>query len=155
RPLVEHRRAFFPGESVRLAFKLPPGAKLDAPLEVLITLRLSDLDGRALQTLSPATLKASADSAEGSVDWTVADVPEGQYFLAARFAGPDGKALVTRTDVVTIAPASPALLAAAEAALAKAVAGKSGVSPLVREVSLPSVEMRVEDAKMRWYDFGR
>jgi hypothetical protein len=25
----------------------------------------------------------------------------------------------------------------------------------VREVSLPSVEMRVEDAKMRFYDFGR
>src|SRR5262249_40640481 len=60
-----------------------------------------------------------------------------------------------RTDVVTITPAYPTLLAAAEAALAKAAAAKSGFSPLVREVSLPSVEMRVEDAKMRWYDFGR
>src|SRR5262249_7306178 len=73
---VAHRRAFFPGERVRLAFKLPPGAKLDAPLEAQVTLLLSDLDGRALQTLSPVTLKASSDSAEGGVDWTVADVPE-------------------------------------------------------------------------------
>jgi pimeloyl-ACP methyl ester carboxylesterase len=155
RPLVEHRRAFFPGEAVRFAFRLPREAKVASPLEARVALNLSDLDGRSLQTSAPVVLKASTEAAEGALDWTVADVKEGQYFLAARFTDVDGKPLVTRTDIVTIAPDYPALLAAAEAAVARAAAGKAGFTPLVREVSLPSVEMRIEDAKMRWYDFGR
>ena len=39
--------------------------------------------------------------------------------------------------------------------MAQASAKKATLSPLVREVSLPSVEMRVEEAMMRFFDFGR
>jgi pimeloyl-ACP methyl ester carboxylesterase len=155
KPLLERRRAYFPGEKVRLSFKLPAEAKLDAAIESRVVLSLSDLDGRAVQSLEPVPLKATAGGVEGVIEWTVGPAKEGQYFLAAKFTDAEEKTLVTRSEIVTIAPEYPGLLAAAEAAVAKAAAKKAGFSPLVREVSLPSVEMRVEDAKMRFYDFGR
>ncbi len=108
-----------------------------------------------MQALDPVPLKASSREVEGVVEWNVGPAKEGQYFLAARFEDATGKVLVTRSEIVTIAPAYPDLLAAAEAAVSKAAAKKSTMSPLVREMSLPSVEMRVEEAKMRFYDFGR
>ncbi len=155
KPLLERRRAYFPGEKVRLSFKLPREAKLDAEIEVKVALSLADLDGRAAQTLEPVPLKAAAGGVEGVVEWTVGPVKEGSYFLAAKFTDAQGKVLVTRSEIVTIVPEYPGLLAAAEAAVAKAASRKASLSALVREVSLPSVEMRVEDAKMRFYDFGR
>jgi pimeloyl-ACP methyl ester carboxylesterase len=155
KPLLERRRAYFPGENVRLTFKLPAEAKLDAAIEGRVVLSLADLDGRAVQSLEPVPLKASPRSVEGAIDWTVGPAKAGQYFLAAKFTDPEGRTLVTRSEIVTIVPEYPALLAAAEAAVGKAAAKKASFSPLVREVSLPSVEMRVEDAKMRFYDFGR
>jgi poly(3-hydroxybutyrate) depolymerase len=155
KPLLERRRAYFPGEKIRLSFKLPSDAKLDSTIETRVVLSLSDLDGRGVQTLEAVPLKATATGIEGTVDWTVGPAKEGQYFLAAKFTDAEGKALVTRSEIVTIAPEYPGLLAAAEAAVAKAAAKKASFSPLIREVSLPSVEMRVEDAKMRFYDFGR
>jgi poly(3-hydroxybutyrate) depolymerase len=155
KPLLEHRRAYFPGEKVRLTFKLPAEAKVEAAIETRVRLSLSDLDGHVVQALDPEPLKATAAGVEGGVLWTVGPATEGQYFLAARFEDATGKTLVTRSEVVTIAPEYPALLAAAEAAVEKASGKKATWSPLVREVSLPSVEMRLEDAKMRFYDFGR
>ena len=155
KPLLERRRAYFPGEKVRLTFKLPADAKVDSALEARVTLSLADLDGRAVQTLEPVPLKATSAEVSGAVEWTVGDVKEGRYFLAAKFVDPEGKVLVTRSEIVSILPEYPALLAAAEAAVAQASAKKATLSPLVREVSLPSVEMRVEDAKMRFFDFGR
>jgi pimeloyl-ACP methyl ester carboxylesterase len=155
KPLLERRRAYFPGEKVRLTFKLPAEAKLAAAIESRVALSLADLDGRAVQSLEPVALKATVTGVEGAIEWTVGPVKEGQYFLAAKFTDAEGKTLATRSEIVTIAPAYPSLLGAAEAAVAKAVARKATFGPLVREVSLPSVEMRVEDAKMRFYDFGR
>jgi poly(3-hydroxybutyrate) depolymerase len=155
KPLIERRRAFVPGERVRVGFKLPQDARIDAALQVRVTVSLADLDGRAVQTLEPVALEATAAGVTGAVEWTVGDVKQGQYFLAAKFQAADGKVLVTRSEIVSILPEFPRLLAAAEAAVAEASAKKAGLSPLVREVSLPSVEMRIEDAKMRFFDFGR
>jgi pimeloyl-ACP methyl ester carboxylesterase len=120
-----------------------------------VGLSLTDLDGRAVQTLEPVALKATSGGVEGAIEWTVGPVKEGQYFLAAKFTDAEGKKLTTRSEIVTIAPEYPGLLAAAEAALAEAAAGKATLGLLVREVSLPSAEMRVEEARMRFYDFGR
>ena len=155
KPLLERRRAYFPGEKVRLTFKLPADAKVNAAIEARVRLLLTDLDGASVQALDPVPLKATSEGVEGAIEWTVGPAKEGQYFLAAKFEDASGKALATRSEIVTIVPEYPGLLAAAEAAVAKAVAKKAGQSPLVREVSLPSVEMRVEEAKMRFYDFGR
>ncbi|HEY6551841.1 MAG TPA: prolyl oligopeptidase family serine peptidase [Vicinamibacteria bacterium] len=155
KPLLERRRAYFPGEKVRLSFKLPPDAKIAASIESRVALFLTDLDGRPVQSVEPVPVKATSSGVEGAIEWTVGPVKEGQYFLAARFTDAAGKTLTTRSEIVTIAPEYPGLLAAAEAALAKAAAKKATLGPLVREVSLPSVEMRVEEAKMRFYDFGR
>ena len=83
------------------------------------------------------------------------DVAEGQYLLAARFTGEDGQPLATRSNVVLVTPEYPRLLEAAQAALARAREKAAGLDPLLREVSLPSTEMLVEDAEMRWSDFGQ
>jgi poly(3-hydroxybutyrate) depolymerase len=155
RPLLERRRAFVPGEKVSLGFKLPPDAKVASPLEAKVTVSLADLDGAVVQALEPVSLRATSAGVTGVVTWTVPDVKQAQYFLAARFTSGDDQTLLTRSEVVSVLPEYPALLAAAEEAVAQAAAKKAALSPLVREVSLPSVEMRVEDAKMRFFDFAR
>jgi poly(3-hydroxybutyrate) depolymerase len=155
KPLLTRRRAFFPGEAVTLAFRLPEAATLGSPLRARVALTLHDLLGAKLHDLGEATLGASATGVEGTLAWTVPSVAEGQYLLAARFSGEDGQWLATRSNVVLVTPEYPRLLEAARAALARARAKAASGDVLVREVSLPSTEMLVEDAEMRWSDFGQ
>ena len=152
KPLLSRRRAFFPAEAVTLSFRLPEGATLASPVRLKLTLALHDLLGAKLRDLGEATLSASSAAVEGTLAFTVPDVAEGQYLLAARFSGEDGQALASRSNVVWVTPEYPRLLAAAQAALDGARAS-TGVD--LREIALPSTEMLVEDAEMRWSDFGQ
>ena len=149
--LLERRRAFYPGEKVKLTFRLPKDARVAAPLEVRVALALQDQDGARLQEGGETALRATATEVTGILEWTVPEAKEGSYFLAARFTGGDGKALVTRSEIVFVAPDYKRLRD--EAAQTHVEAG--ALTPLLREVSLPSVEMLYEDAQMRWADFGR
>jgi dienelactone hydrolase len=155
KPLLTRRRAFYPGETVTLAFRVPDGQTLATSVSAQVALTLHDLMGAKLHDLGEAKLSASAAGVEGTLAWTVPAVAEGQYLLAARFAGTDGGALASRSNVVLVAPEYPRLLEAAQAALARAKQKAAGLDPLLREVSLPSTEMLVEDAEMRWSDFGQ
>jgi dienelactone hydrolase len=155
KPLLDRRRAFFPGEKVTLAFRVPEGQTLAGPVSERVALTLHDLLGARLHDLGEAEVRASAAQAEGTLAWTVPPVAEGQYLLAARFAGADGQPLATRSNVVLVTPEYPVLLEAAQQALARARAKVAGLDPLLRDVSLPSTEMLVEDAEMRWSDFGQ
>jgi dienelactone hydrolase len=154
KPLLDRRRAFFPGEEVTLAFRVPEGQTLAGPATVRVALALHDLLGRKLHDLGEATIRASGPEGAGTLGWTVPEVPEGQYFLAARLTGEDGQLLASRSNVVLVTPEYPRLLAAAQQALARVRDKAASLDPLVREVSLPSSEMLVEDAEMRWSDFG-
>lgn len=156
--LLERRRAFFPGERVRIGFRLPREAKVETPLEARAVFALQDLDGVKVQDAGEAALKAVSSEAKasssevtGSFEWTVPDAKEGSYFLAARFLDSDGKPLGTRSEIVFLTPDYPRLLDAVE----QMRIDMGGLTPLMREVSAPSMMMLVEDAKMRWYDFGR
>lgn len=149
--LLERRRAFFPGEKVRLGFRLPRDAKVAGALETRAVFAVHDLDGAKVQDAGEAALRASASEVTGALDWTVPEAKEGSYFLAARFFDADGQPLATRSEIVFLTPEYPRLLAEVE----RIVIDMGGLSPLMSEVSLPSMEMLVEDAKMRWYDFGR
>jgi pimeloyl-ACP methyl ester carboxylesterase len=153
--LERGRRAFFPGETVDLSFRLPDDARLGTPAEVRVALALHDLDGVELAAAGETTLRASDQGVEGGLTWLVPDVSEGRYFLAARFVGPEGTLLLTRSEVVFLAPEYPRLLATAEDALERLRAGADTLDATQREVSLPSTEMLVEDAVMRWEDFAR
>jgi dienelactone hydrolase len=155
KPLLTRRRAFSPGEGVTLAFRVPEGQTLAAPVTARVTLTLHDLLGAKLHDLGETTVSASASGVEGTLGWSVPGVAEGQYLLAARFSGEDGQALASRSNVVLVTPEYPRLLEAAQAALAQAKGKAAGLDPLLREVSLPSTEMLVEDAEMRWSDFGQ
>jgi poly(3-hydroxybutyrate) depolymerase len=151
--LLTRRRAFYPGERVSLSFLLPPGASLAAPLRERVALSLHDTLGAKLADLGGAAISAAPAGVEGTLEWTVPEVAEGQYLLAARFSGEDGAALASRSNVVFVAPEYPRRLEAARAALERA--RKAATSADRREVSLPSTEMLVEDAEMRWSDFGQ
>ena len=151
--LLTRRRAFFPGEAVTLAFGLPEGTALASPLRVKVALALHDLDGAKLDDLGEAALSASGTSIDGTLAWTVPDVAQGQYLLSARFSGEDGQALGSRSNVVWVTPEYPRLLEAARAALGGA--RQAATAADLREISLPSTEMLVEDAEMRWSDFGQ
>ncbi len=149
--LLERRRAYSPGERVKLSFRLPQDAKLSGPLETKALFALHDLDGVKLHDLGEASLKAAGTEVTGSLEWTVPEAKQGSYFLAARFLDGEGKHLTTRSEVVFIAPDYERLLAEA----GEIKVDPSGQSPLVREVSVPSTQMLIEDARMRFYDFGR
>ena len=152
--LLSRRRAFYPGERVSLSFRLPQGATLAAPLRARVALTLRDLLGAKLADLGEAALSAASAGVEGTLEWTVPEVAEGQYLLAARFSGEDGAVLASRSNVVFVTPEYPRLLEAARSALTPARAKAATADALVRDVSLPSTEMLVEDAEMRWSDFG-
>jgi poly(3-hydroxybutyrate) depolymerase len=155
RSLLTRRRAFAPGENLRFSFELPAG-KPPAPVTLKATFLATDLDGRKVADLGAVEIRASAASVEGSLEWTVpSHAPEGNYFLAAHFVDAEGRAVLTRSEIVFVAPEYPSLLAAAQAAVARAVAARGSMPALVRDVSLPSVEMLLEDAQMHWSDFGR
>jgi dienelactone hydrolase len=153
KPLLGRRRAFFPGEAVTLAFRLPEGATLASPLQVRVALALHDLDGARLRDLGETALSASGTTIDGTLAWTMPEVAQGQYLLAARFSGEDGQTLGSRSNVVWVTPEYPRLLEAARAALGGA--RQAATTADLREISLPSTEMLVEDAEMRWSDFGR
>ena len=145
------RRAFEPGEKVRLSFRLPREARVATPLEMRAVFTLHDLDGAKLHDAGEVALKAEKTEASGSFEWTVPPVPEGSYFLAARFLDKDGKPLATRSEVVFVTPEYRRLLETA----GNITIEEPSRSPLQREVSVPSTQMLLEDARMRWYDFGR
>jgi len=120
--------------------------KVDTPAAVAAALRV---------VIEPSYPWRYAQGGE-TYEWTVpSEAAEGNYFLAARFADADGKAVLTRSEIVFLAPEYPSLLAAAQAAVARAVEARGSMAPLVRDVSLPSVEMLLEDAQIHWSDFGR
>lgn len=149
--LLERRRAFTPGENVKISFRLPREARVASPLDLRAVLSLHDLDGTKLQDGAEAALHATAAEVTGVLEWTVPEAKEGSYFLAARFLDGDGKPLVTRSEIVFVAPDYPRLLAEA----GQERIDMHGLTPLLRKVSLPSMEMLYEDAQMRWADFGR
>ena len=152
--LLRNRRAFVPGEQVRVSFALD-GVKLEGPLSVQAAFGLTDLQGGKIQDVGKVDVLASSDRVEGALSWPVPDVAEGSYFLVARFADAEGHPLRTRSEIVFVAPEYPRLLAAAQAAVAQAASARASLTPVVKDVSLPSVEMMVEDAQMRFGDFGR
>jgi poly(3-hydroxybutyrate) depolymerase len=155
KPLLSRRRAFYPGERVTLSFGLPPGATLEAPLRERLVLTLHDMLGAKLAGLGETVVATAPAAVTGTLEWTVPDVAEGQYLLAARFSGEDGQEIATRSNVVWVTPEYPRLLESARAALVPARDKAAKADALVREVSLPSTEMLVEDAEMRWSDFGQ
>jgi hypothetical protein len=149
KPLLERRRAFFPGEKVTLDFRVPEGQTLAGPLSARVALTLHDLLGAKLHDLGEAPVRASAAQAEAPrVDR--AEVREGYPLWFG-----DGQPLASRSNVVLVTPEYPRLLQAAQQALARAREAVASLDPLLREVSLPSTEMLVEDAEMRWSDFGQ
>jgi pimeloyl-ACP methyl ester carboxylesterase len=152
--LLSSRRAFVPGEKVRISFALDsPGP--ESPLQTRASFLLADLQGARIQDIGSADVRAVSDKVDGAIDWRVPDVGEGSYFLAARFADAEGRPLRTRSEIVFVAPEYPRLLAAAQAAVTQAEGARNSLAPLVRDVSLPSVEMLVEDAQAFFHDFGR
>jgi predicted esterase len=155
RSLLARRRAFFPGERVSIGFHLPDGARIEDTLRLRVALSLHDLDGTKLQDAGETSLIAWAAGIDGRIDWTVASLPQGEYLLAARFSAPDGKVVLTRSEIVFLTADYPRLLAEAKAAVARARERAAASDPLVREISLPSTEMLVEDAEIFWSDFGR
>jgi hypothetical protein len=145
------RRAFSPGEKVRLAFRLPRDARIESALAARAAFALHDLDGAKLYDVGEVALAASKDEVTGSLEWTVPPVKEGSYFLGGRFLDKDGALLAPRSEVVFVTPEFERLRQEA-----KAVAvDPASLDPVAREISLPSTEMLVEDAEMRWFDFGK
>jgi poly(3-hydroxybutyrate) depolymerase len=150
--LTGRRRAFYPGEELTLRFQVPGSPVSPLPYSAAALIELFDINGKQMQEIGKLTLGEKPLS--NPVAWKVAQVPEGEYFLAVHFSDTAGKALTTRSEVIFIAPEFPQLRSAAEKAVQEASSKIPNSNGLLRKISLPSVEMMLEDALMRWDDFG-
>ena len=91
KPLLTRRRAFYPGET-RLAL-VPPAPGRDPRRARCARTSSSPCTtslGAKLADLGEAALSAAPAGVSGTLEWTVPEVAEGQYLLAARFSGEDG-----------------------------------------------------------------
>lgn len=150
--LLARRRAFAPGEQVQFRFALPPGLRAAAAARLDVRLTLADGKGRALADLGAGTVTAAPEGIAGTITLSVPGAQAaGTYVVEARLAPGGGGAEVVRRETVLVAPEQPALRRAAEQALARAAAAP--LDETARTVSLPSVEMLVEDADIVWHDF--
>ncbi len=154
-PWLVKRRAFSPSESVTLKFRLPEDTRVDHSLTLRVAITLYDMNGRKLQDVGEVLVQASPSQIHGEVQWTVPSVGEGEYFLAGRFLQPDGQLLMTRSEIIFLTPGYSPLLEAARNAVQTATQRLATDSSLLKSISLPSVEMLVEDAERSWYDFGQ
>jgi hypothetical protein len=120
--LSNRRRAFSPGEEIKLTLRLPPNAKAQAVLLTKGIFTLHDIQGQKLQEIGEAKIHSSPESTRSEgMAWTVPAVSEAEYFLAARFLDAERKPLTTRSEVIFITPEYTRLRAGAEKAVAGAV----------------------------------
>ena len=153
KPLLDAAARVLPrGEGRPSPSACPRGRRSRPRSRLKVALALHDLFGARLRDLAEAQVAASASGVDGTLAFTVPEVAEGQYLLAARFSAEDGPALAARSNVVFVTPQYPRLLEAARAALDEA--RRAATAADLREICLPSTEMLVEDAEMRWSDFG-
>ncbi len=150
--LTGRRRAFSPGEELSLRFQLPGGKPAASSLSISVLVELYDINGKKEQEIG--NLKLGDEFPSSILPWKVPAAKEGEYFLSARFADAAGKSLTTRSEVVFLGPDFPQLKSQAEKALREAIPKIPKSNSLLRKISLPSVEMMLEDALMRWDDFG-
>ncbi len=154
-PLLKKRRAFSPSEDVVLKFKLPENVQVERSLTLKVIITLHSMHGTKVQDVGETEVQASPSQLGGQVRWTVPALSEGEYFLAGGFLEPDGNWLMTRSEIIFITPEYLPLHAAAEEAIRAAAWRLGSAGSLLRSTSLPSVEMLLEDAERRWYDFGQ
>jgi predicted peptidase len=154
-PWLLVRRAFYPSETVNLRFQLPDDFQVARDLSLKVAVTLHNISGTKLQDVGETPVKASPSLVQGQVQWTVPMMNEGEYFLAGRFFDPDGKWLMTRSDIIFVTPGYPHLRALAEKAIQLAIQRLGSQDSNLRNISLPSVEMLLEDAERRWCDFGQ
>jgi predicted peptidase len=154
-PWLLIRRAFYPSETITLRFRLPNDFQVERNLSLKVAVTLHDISGTKLQDVGETLVQASPSSIQGQVQWIVPTVNEGEYFLAGRFLGPDGKWLMTRSDIIFITPEYPRLRTLAEKAIQLAMQRLGSQDSNLRNISLPSVEMLLQDAERRWSDFGQ
>jgi pimeloyl-ACP methyl ester carboxylesterase len=149
--LLGGRRAFYPNEKLTLTFNTTSSLPPDQPV-ARISLALYDMEGRKRQEIGDMAIPAQPPA--GVLSWTVPEVKEREYFFVARFLDADGKHLVTRSEVVFITPEYPGLRAEAQAAIKRAAERNAAAKSDVFGISFSSVEMMLEDAEIRWHDFG-
>jgi dienelactone hydrolase len=150
--LTGRRRAFYPGEELNLRFQLANGKSIPSALAASVSLELDDINGKKVQEIG--NFKVGNEIPSSAISWKVPTAEEGEYFLTARFSDDTGKSLTTRSEVVFLNPAFPQLRSQAEKALKNALLKTPKSNSLLHEISLPSVEMLLEDGLMRWDDFG-
>jgi poly(3-hydroxybutyrate) depolymerase len=154
-PWLLIRRAFCPSETVTLRFRLPDDFQVASAVSLKVAVTLHDITGKKLQDVGETLVQASPSQVQGKVQWTVPVVNEGEYFLAGRFSNSEGKWLMTHSDIVFVTPEYPRLRALAEKAIQVATRKLGSQDSDLRNISLPSVEMLLEDAERRWCDFGQ
>jgi predicted esterase len=149
--LLARARAFVPGVRTAWRFAQPPGAPSSPQGRVQVQFAVMDTDGRPRANLGEAIATIHDGAVDGEAVLEIPrDLPDGRYQLVARFDAGDGKT-ITRTDDVFVGSAYPALRRDADEALARAAAAR--LDDVEKTISLPSLQMLVEDADIVWNDF--
>jgi predicted esterase len=149
--LLARGRAFVPGVRTEWRFTQPPAAPASPQGRVRVRFTLSDREGRPRADLGAAIATVHDGLVDGDVALEIPrDLADGPYLIAARFDAGDGKP-TTRTAEVFVSSVYPGLRRAAGEALELAAAAR--LDDAGKTISLPSLQMLVEDADIVWNDF--
>lgn len=164
------RRAFIPGEQVEIGFSLPPSASANREI-ITARLLVTDLEGRSLVHIGDVIINADTISQLKPLVWKIANLPDGEYIFAIKFYDRSGKWILSRSDLIYVSSEYKRMreealsaIARAKAALMPAKASSANTvanrrartqpatqhNEILVDISLPSVEMMVEEAEMRW-----
>ncbi len=148
------RKAFIPGEKVNLSFSLPDKVELKGKA-FKVGFSLIDLDGKKLNDIGTLIINKIDDIKSTRIQWKVPDLPDDEYLFAAQFYDSEGECFFSRSDIVFISSEYQRIHNETKKKVSEAANSKRDNNWLLKEVSLPSVEMIIKDAEIRWATFRK
>ncbi|MFC1562729.1 prolyl oligopeptidase family serine peptidase [candidate division KSB1 bacterium] len=148
------RKAFIPNERVALSFSLPKTVNL-AGNTVEVELSLLNLDGEELEMVGKIKIEELDDLENLEIIWMVPNLFNDEYIFAAKFYDAEGRWIFSKSDIIFISSEYPKLLEQAKRKVSEAANSIKDSNYMLKEVSLPSLEMIIKDAEIRWATFRK
>ena len=142
------RKAFIPKEKVTFSFLLPEKINLDG-ISFKVELSLFDFKGIEKEKIGSIIIKNN-NVKDKHIVWKVPKVPDNEYVLAAKFYDSVGKYFLSKSDIIFISSEYPKILNETKKKISETANSIKDSEWIIKEACLPSIEMIVKDAEIRW-----
>ncbi len=147
------RKAFIPSEKVAFSFSYPKTLSLKENT-IEVELSLFSFEGAEIEKLGKIRFGNSNDLKDLKIIWRVPKLPDNEYIFAAKFYN-GGNEFFSRSDIIFISSEYPVLLDAAKRKVSDAANSVNNSDFILKEVSLPGLEIIIKNAEIRWATFRK